>query len=61
MVRAQAIQVLAQDLLTVKEYAHITRLHPEYVRQMCRTGKLKGACRVGGRWRILFSLAPCNS
>lgn len=61
-IRQQAIRVLAADLLTVKEYAHLTRLNPEYVRQMCRTGKLKGATRIGGQWRIVFSLsAPCNS
>ena len=55
-IRAQAIRVLAEDLLTVKEYAHITRLNPEYIRQQCRLGKLKGARRIGGQWRIVFSL-----
>lgn len=55
--RAEAIRVLAEDLLTVKEYAHLTRRHPERIRQLCRAGKMRGAVRVGGQWRILFSLA----
>lgn len=54
--RAQVIRTLAADLLTVKEFAALTRLHPEYIRQLCRLGKLKGATRIGGQWRIVFSL-----
>lgn len=61
-IRARALDLLAEDLLTVKEYAHLTRRHPEHVRQLCRVGKVRGAMRVGGQWRIRFSFTrPCNS
>ena len=61
-VRADAIEVLANELLTVKEYAHVTRRHPEWIRQLCREGKIRGAMRVGGQWRIRFTASsPCNS
>jgi len=53
--RADALQVLHNELLTVKEYAHVTRRNPEYVRQLCRQGKLHTAIRVGGQWRIRFT------
>lgn len=55
--RQSALDVLANELLTVKEYAHVTRRHPEHIRQLCRTGKIRGAVRVGGQWRILFTVA----
>lgn len=60
-IRQQAIRVLAADLLTVKEYAHLTRRHPERIRQLCRAGKMRGAVRVGGQWRIAFSLTVTES
>lgn len=42
------------ELMTVKEFAHAARMHPEYVRELCRKGKLEGAVKIGGGWRIDF-------
>jgi excisionase family DNA binding protein len=63
MTKEDALQVLRDELLTVKEYADVTRRHPEHIRQLCRIGKIRGALRVGGQWRIRFviDLPPCNS
>lgn len=55
MTRSEAIAALRDSLLTVKEYAHITRRHPEYIRTLCRRGKQPGARRVGGRWLIAIN------
>ena len=62
MTREDAIQRLRDELLTVKEYAHVTRRHPEHVREMCRRGKIRGAVRVGGHWMVRFVVSEsCNS
>lgn len=47
-------------LLTVKEYASLMGLHEEYVRELCRSGKLSAirTCGRSGHWRIP---KPCNS
>lgn len=54
MTRNEAIEALHNEMLTIKEYAHATRRHPERIRQLCREGKLEGAARIGGRWMIRF-------
>lgn len=62
MTREDALEVLRNELLTIKEYAEVTRRHPERVRQLCREGKIRGALRVGGQWRIRFiAEIRCNS
>ena len=38
--------------LTLKELAQITQRHIETLRQLCRMGKLPGAYRIGGTWRV---------
>ena len=43
-----------QELLTVKEFAALTRQHPESVRRRVREGRQVGAMRVGGQWMIDF-------
>lgn len=52
MTREDALAALRDELLTVKEYADVTRRHPERIRQLCRAGKIRAAIRVGGQWRI---------
>ncbi len=54
MTREDALERLRGELLTIKEYADLTRRHPERVRQLCRQGKIAGAMRVGGQWRVRF-------
>lgn len=55
--RSTAIEARRAELLTVKEFADLVRRHPEYVRELCRRGKLPGACRVGGQWLIDVAVA----
>lgn len=50
--RQDAIAVRASELLTVKEYADMTRQHVESVRRRIRQGRQRGAVRVDGQWRI---------
>ncbi len=40
------------DLLTAKEYAAEYRLHVVTVYRLAERGKLPGAVKVGGQWRI---------
>lgn len=56
-VRDAAIRVRGEELLTVKEYSVMTRLHPESIRRRIRAGRQLGAVRVGGQWRIDATLA----
>lgn len=55
--RAAAILARREELLTVKEYAVMTREHPESVRRRIRAGRQRGAVRTGGQWRIDVSIA----
>lgn len=52
MTREDALAALRDEFLTIKEYAFVTRRNPEHLRQMARTGKLRGALRVDGQWRV---------
>lgn len=52
MTREDALERLRGELLTIKEYADLTRRHPEHIRELCRQGKIAGAMRVGGQWRV---------
>lgn len=54
MTREDALERLRGELLTIKEYAALTRRDPEYIRDLCRKGKIAGAMRVGGQWRVRF-------
>ena len=60
MTREDALSTLRGELLTVKEYADLTRRHPEYIRQLCRQGKIEGAVRVGSQWRVRFQPREAN-
>lgn len=53
--RQQALTMLRDDLLTVKEYAFLTRQCEEIVRRRCRKGTQRGAMRIDGQWRIRYS------
>lgn len=57
MTRADAIRQRGDELLTVKEYAHIAELHPDSVRRRIRQGQQPGVVRVGGQWRIDLAAA----
>jgi len=39
-------------LLTIGQVAARLRFHPDSVRQMAREGRLAGAVRLCGRWRV---------
>lgn len=55
--RQDAIEARREELLTVKEFAWMVQMNPEYVRQRIRSGRQPGAIRVGGQWRIDVSIA----
>ena len=38
--------------LAISELAELTHRHPETLRRLARTGKLRGVYRLGGRWMI---------
>lgn len=40
------------DLMTIPEVAELLRLAERTVYDMCRTGKLPGIAKIGGKWRI---------
>jgi hypothetical protein len=50
--RADALHARREELLTVKEFATLARLHVESVRRRIREHRQPGARRVGGQWRI---------
>lgn len=37
---------------TVEQVAECLQLHPVYARDLFRRGKVPGAIRIGGRWRL---------
>jgi excisionase family DNA binding protein len=41
-----------QEFLTIDEVAAVLRLHPQRLRAMAKAGRLPGARRIGGQWRI---------
>lgn len=43
---------MTTDLMTIPEVAELLRLSERLVYDMCRTGKLPGIAKVGGKWRI---------
>lgn len=51
-IRNAAIEYRRNELLTVKEYAYVTRVHVRSVRRRIRRGQQPGAVRVGGQWRV---------
>lgn len=63
--RDKIIAARAAELLTIKEFAALSRLHPEYVREQCRQGRIIGAFKLCGSWRIDVAVnvptSPCNS
>ena len=40
------------DYVTPKDYAKIAGLHPVTVIKLLGKGKIEGAVKLGGRWRI---------
>ena len=40
------------DFLTIKEVCALLRLGERTVYDLCRQGKLVGAAKVGGQWRV---------
>ena len=40
------------DFLTIKEVCVLLRLGERTVYDLCRQGKLVGAAKIGGQWRI---------
>lgn len=61
MTKEDALERLRGELLTIKEYADLTRRHPEHIRELCRQGKIAGAMRVGGQWRVrLIAEVRCS-
>lgn len=56
-VRREMFSARADEMATVKEYAAVVRLHENTVRRLIREGKLRGAVRVGGQWRVDLSVA----
>lgn len=55
--RRTAIQARQEELLTVKEFAALTRVAERTIYRRLRTARQAGAVRVGGAWRIDVSLA----
>lgn len=40
------------ELLTIREVCTVLRLGERTVYQLCRDGRLAGAVKVGGKWRV---------
>lgn len=40
------------ELLTLREVMDLLRIGERTVYEMCRTGRLPGALKVGGQWRV---------
>lgn len=40
------------EFLTVREICELLRIGERTVYEMCRTGNLPGAVKVGGQWRV---------
>ncbi|MBK1718108.1 helix-turn-helix domain-containing protein [Thiocystis violacea] len=40
------------ELLTVQEVAHLLKLSDRTVYAMCRSDRLPGISKVGGKWRV---------
>lgn len=47
-----------EPLLTVAEYADLARYSRDHVRLLCHAGKVAGAVKVFGQWRIPRSAVP---
>lgn len=41
------------DFLTLDEVAHILRIGKRTAYELARTGRLGGATKIGGSWRVL--------
>jgi len=54
MKQKKKVPVLSQDYeyVTVKEYAKIIKSHPVTVTRWVGKGKIEGAIKIGGRWKI---------
>ena len=52
MARQESLDRQRDELLTVKEFAHITREHPRSVYRRIWEGRQRGVCRVGGNIRL---------
>lgn len=50
--RERLLSARREELLTVKEYAAVVRVHERSLRRRIRRGVEPGAVRVGGQWRI---------
>ncbi len=40
------------EYLTIKEVCELLQIGERTVYQFCRTGKLRGAAKVGNQWRV---------
>ena len=50
--REKQLDKQRQNLLTVKEYAYVTREHPESIYRRIREGRQPGVHRSGGNIRL---------
>lgn len=40
------------EYLTIKEVCDLLKIGERTVYQLCRSGKLGGACKIGNQWRV---------
>jgi excisionase family DNA binding protein len=57
IVRGHLVRQRRDELLTLKEFADLVRVHHRTLRKRIRAGALPGAIRVGGQWRIDIAIA----